>query len=165
MNIERQEDLQRIAVQEKVLQFKAFNNAAAWALGLRLKTLCEEAGLSTTIEIRLARETVFFYAMPGTASCNADWARRKRNVVELMGQSSYRVGLSFEDGHSLESSMALSPRDYACHGGSFPLQVEGVGFIGVVTVSGLPQRQDHALVVQVLAEMCGVKLSDVALTP
>ncbi|GFM69268.1 UPF0303 protein R02983 [Pseudomonas cichorii] len=165
MNIERQEDLQRIAVQEQVLQFKAFDNAAAWALGLRLKTLCEEAGVGTTIEIRLARETVFFYAMPGTAACNADWARRKRNVVELMGQSSYRVGLSFENGNSLEVSMALPPRDYACHGGSFPLQVEGVGFIGVVTVSGLPQRQDHALVVQVLAEMCGIKLSEVALAP
>nr|WP_183142089.1 heme-degrading domain-containing protein [Pseudomonas cichorii] len=160
----RQRDLQRIEAQEKALQFKAFDKAAAWELGLRLKTLCEAAGVSTTIEIRLARETVFFYAMPGTTSSNTDWARRKRNVVELMGQSSYRVGLSFADGNSLEASMGLPPRDYACHGGSFPLQVECVGFIGVVTVSGLPQRQDHALVVQALAEMCGVELADVALT-
>ncbi|MCV4271304.1 heme-degrading domain-containing protein [Pseudomonas capsici] len=164
MDSEQQDDLRRIALQEKLLRFKAFDKAAAWKLGLRLKTLCEEAAVSTTIEIRLARETVFFYAMPETASSHADWARRKRNVVELMGQSSYRVGLSFEDGNSLEASMGLSPADYACHGGSFPLQVEGFGFIGVVTVSGLPQRQDHALVVRALAEMCGVELSDIALT-
>lgn len=165
MDSEQQEDLRRIVIQEQRLRFKAFDKAAAWELGLRLKALCEEAGVNTTIEIRLARETVFFYAMPETASSHADWARRKRNVVELMGQSSYRVGLSFEDGHSLEASMGLPPADYACHGGSFPLHVEGVGFIGVVTVSGLPQRQDHALVVRALAEMCGVELADVALTP
>ena len=106
MDTEQQEDLRRIVVQEKTLQLKAFDKAAAWELGLRLKKLCEEIGAGTTIETRLERETVFFYAMPGTASSNADWARRKRNVVELMGQSSYRLALSFEDGNSLEASMA-----------------------------------------------------------
>ncbi|WP_426114759.1 heme-degrading domain-containing protein [Pseudomonas sp. DSP3-2-2] len=164
MNTKRQEDLQRIAYQEQVLRFRAFDKSAAWDLGQRLKIACEEAGVFTTIEIRLGRETVFFYAMPGTAAENTDWARRKRNVVEMMGRSSYGVGLSAEEeGVALEVSMGLSPRDYACHGGSFPLKLTGGDCIGVVTVSGLPQREDHILAVQVLAAMCGVDLADVAL--
>ena len=152
-----QTDLQRIELQEQALKFERFDKTTAWDLGTRLKAACEEQGVSATIEVRLARETVFFYSMPGTAASNTDWARRKRNVVELMELSSYRVGRTFElQGESLESSMGLPLRDYADHGGSFPISVRTVGCVGAVTVSGLPQREDHALVVQVLAQMCGV---------
>ncbi|MGE7960973.1 heme-degrading domain-containing protein [Pseudomonas sp. NPDC089918] len=157
-------DLQRIALQEETLRFERFDKATAWDLGTRLKTACEEQGVSATVEVRLARDTVFVYSMPGTSASNADWARRKRNVVELMELSSYRVGLSFKlQGDSLEGLMGLPLRDYADHGGSFPVSVKGVGCIGAVTVSGLPQREDHALVVQVLAQMCGVDPSELAL--
>ena len=45
--------------------------------------------------------------------------------------------------------------DYAAHGGSFPITLRNMGCIGAITVSGLPQRQDHALVVAVLAEHLG----------
>lgn len=164
MNTERQKDILQIAKQEQLLQFDRFDKASAWELGQRLKAACEAQSAAATIEIRLGRETVFFYSMPGTAENNADWARRKRNVVELMGRSSYGVGLcAEEEGEPLEVVMGLPLRDYACHGGSFPLKVKGVGCIGVITVSGLPQRQDHALVVQALALLCGVDLADVAM--
>lgn len=157
MAINRQEDIQRIALQEQTLQFDRFDKTSAWELGARLKNACEEKGVATTIEIRLFKETVFFYSMPGTAPENADWARRKRNVVEMMHRSSYGVGLSFEqEGKSLDALTGLPLRDYASHGGSFPLLLRGIGCVGAVTVSGLPQRKDHRLVVQVLAEMCGV---------
>ena len=159
----RQRDILRIALQEHALQLETFDKNSAWALGERLKITCEKAAVATAIEIRLARETVFFYAMPGTAASNADWARRKRNVVEMMGKSSYGVGLSCEEeGQPLEALMGLPSRHYACHGGSFPIQVKGGGCVGVVTVSGLPQRDDHILVVQVLAEICGIDPSEVA---
>jgi uncharacterized protein (UPF0303 family) len=59
--------------------------------------------------------------------------------------------------------MGLPLRDYATHGGSFPIRVTGVGGVGAVTVSGIPQREDHALVVACLAEMCGIPLAEVAL--
>jgi uncharacterized protein (UPF0303 family) len=37
--------------------------------------------------------------------------------------------------------------------------------VGVVTVSGLPQRADHELVVEALAARCGVPLAEVELPP
>jgi uncharacterized protein (UPF0303 family) len=74
-----------------------------------------------------------------------------------MQKSSYAVGRKLErDDASLEQKMGLPLRDYAAHGGSFPIRVEGVGCVGAVTVSGLPQREDHELVTSVIAEMCGV---------
>ncbi len=158
------QDIARIAEQEQRLRFTAFNEETAWELGSRLRALARERGVAVSVEIRLTRETVFFQAMPGTAASNADWARRKRNTVELLGRSSYGVGRGHaRDGSSLEASMGLPARDYANHGGAFPIRLVDGAFIGVVTVSGLPQREDHAMVVEVLAAMCGVAPDEVTL--
>jgi uncharacterized protein (UPF0303 family) len=150
-------DLARIDAQERVLRLRAFDLAAAWELGMRLRSSALQRGVAIAIEVRLQRETVFFCAMPGTTPENADWARRKRNTVELLHRSSYAVGLALErDGSTLEKKMALPLRDYAVHGGSVPIRVEGIGCVGSVTVSGLPQRDDHELVASTLADLCGV---------
>ena len=44
----------------------------------------------------------------------------------------------------------LPDADYAAHGGCFPIHVIGAGIIGAVTVSGLPQREDHNLAVEAI---------------
>ena len=157
-------DLAKIAIQEDRLQFQDFDADTAWKLGNRLKANAETRGVAVTIEIRVGKETIFFFAMQGAKPENADWARRKRNVVDLLWRSSYAVGLSLqEEQSSLEAKMGLPLRDYTAHGGSFPIRVVGVGTIGTVTVSGLPQRDDHAMLVEELAGMLGVPLSEVAL--
>jgi uncharacterized protein (UPF0303 family) len=157
-------DISRIALQEERLRLSSFDVDGAWQLGTSVRDIAARRGLALAIEIRLARETVFFVAMPGTTPANADWARRKRNVVELLQRSSYGVGRSLEqEGRTLEQSMGLPARDYATHGGSFPLFVSGTGCVGVLTVSGAPQRLDHDVVVEALAARCGVALGEVAL--
>lgn len=157
-------DLARIAEQERRLLFPRFDAGTAWEIGSRLKAAAEARGAAVTIELRLAGQILFFYAMEGTAPVNADWARRKRNVSELHGRSSYAVGLTLKrDGGSLEESLGLPTRDYAAHGGSFPLALEGAGPVGTITVSGLPQREDHALIVAVLADYLGLPAADLAL--
>jgi len=157
-------DIARLAEQESRLRFTRFDLATAWDLGSHLKAAAAAHGVGLAIEVRLARETVFFYAMPGTGPDNADWIRRKRNTVELLQRSSYAVGRSLErEGQSLEAKLGLPTRDYASHGGGFPLRVDAVGCIGVVTVSGIPQREDHAMVVASLAALCGIAPADVAL--
>lgn len=157
-------DLARIVEQERRLRFPRFDAGTAWEIGARLKAAAETRGTAVTIEIRLAGQTLFFYAMNGTAPVNADWARRKRNVAELHGRSSYAVGLTLKrDGESLEEKLGLPARDYAAHGGSFPLALEGAGPVGTITVSGLPQREDHALIVAVLADYLGLPSTELAL--
>src|SRR5579883_2636195 len=42
------------------------------------------------------------------------------------------------------------PDLFAAHGGAFPVLVAGVGLVGTVAVSGLPQLEDHLLVVEAL---------------
>ena len=74
----------------------------------------------------------------------------------------YRRSLELQNS-SLEAKMGLAMRDYAAHGGCFPIRLKNGLCVGVVTVSGLPQRDDHELVVEVLAELCGVELAAVAL--
>ena len=155
-------DLDRIDEQLRRLRLPSFDEDTAWRLGSDLRRRAIERGVAVTIEVRLGGETVFLHAMPGTAPANADWARRKRNVVELLHRPSYAVGLEADrDGRSVLELMGLPDRDVACHGGSFPIVVDGVGCIGAVTVSGLPQRVDHELVVEALAELCGVDVDDV----
>lgn len=148
-------ELARLDAQERALCMRTFDLATAWELGTRLRSAALERGVAIAIEVRLQRETVFFCAMPGTTPENTDWARRKRNTVELMQRSSYAIGLALErDGSTLEKKMALPLRDYAVHGGSLPISVEGVGCVGSVTVSGLPHREDHDLVASVLGDLC-----------
>lgn len=158
------QDIQRIAEQEARLQLAKMDLDTAWQLGVRLREIAASRSVPLTIEVRLAGETVFFSSMPGTTPANTDWARRKRNTVELMHRSSYGVGRSLErDGKTLESTMGLPGRDYASHGGSFPLRVANVGVVGAVTVSGAPQREDHHIVVMALAELCRIPLAELEL--
>ncbi|MDR6860465.1 heme-degrading domain-containing protein [Variovorax guangxiensis] len=157
-------DILRLAQQEERLQFERFDREAAWDLGCRIRALCQSHGVSLAIEVRLGRQSIFWCSMPGTSGVNEDWVRRKRNTVELFERSSYAVGRELErDAETLEAKMGLSTRDFASFGGGFPIIVAGLGCVGAVTVSGAPQRQDHALVVEALAGMCGVPLPEVVL--
>jgi uncharacterized protein (UPF0303 family) len=159
-----EQDLERIADQERRLRFPRFDAATAWTLGERLKALAESRGAAIVIEVRIARRTVFFHAMTGSTPANADWARRKRNTVELLDRSTYGAALAPpRDGQTIAERMGLAARDYAFAGGGFPIAVDGIGIVGAVAVSGLPQRDDHALVVEALAAMCGIPPADLAL--
>jgi uncharacterized protein (UPF0303 family) len=161
MSTDIQRDLEIMARQEQALQFDAFDRRTAWELGTRLKTLAEADGMGVLIEVRMGAETVFLYAMPGTAPDNTNWARRKHNTVDLVHRSSYSVGQELQvKGYTLTERLGVSDRDYTAAGGCFPIRVRGVGFVGTVTVSGLPQRDDHRLVVQALAQMLNVSLDE-----
>jgi len=158
------QDLERIALQEQRLQFERFDATTAWTLGARLKDAAEARGFAVAIDIQLHGQPLFFYAMPGTTPDNVDWIRRKRNVVMRFQRSSYAVGLQLQQQQTtLEKQLHVDPRDYAAHGGCFPLNLIGTGCIGTITVSGLPQRQDHELVVEVLAGLLGQPLAELAL--
>jgi len=159
-----QADIAKLIEQERRLQLPRLDADIAWTLGSQLRDTALARQAAVTIEIRIGAETVFFHAMRGTAPANADWARRKRNLSELLDQSSYLIGRELAlEGNTIENKMGLATRDYAAHGGSVPLRVNGTRF-GTVTVSGLPQREDHLMVIEQLAPLAGVPLAEIALS-
>jgi uncharacterized protein (UPF0303 family) len=162
MNIDK--DLEKIALQEKRLQFKHFDAEVAWTLGTALKAAAEKRQVAVAIDIQLHGHPLFSYAMPGTTPDNLDWVRRKRNVVMRYHRSSYAIGLKHERAHTtLQGTTGLDLKDYATHGGCFPILLVGTGCVGTITVSGLPQRDDHALVVSVLQDYLHLANEDLAL--
>src|SRR5208283_656503 len=159
------QDLERIALQEKRLQFRSFDAGTAWVLGSALKAAAEKRHVAVAIDIQVSGHALFSYAMPGTTPDNWEWIRRKRNVVMRYHRSSYAIGLKHQRaGTTLESS-GLDAKDYVAHGGCFPILLEGTGYVGTITVSGLPQREDHALVVSVLQEHLHLTGEELALDP
>lgn len=144
-------DLALIAEQERELIFPRFTLETAWVLGTALRDAALARSAPVAIDISLPERPLFHAALPGAGPDNADWVRRKRNTVLKLGTSTLGVGLKLAaSGETLEGRYGLSPRDYAAHGGGFPLILEGLGCIGAITVSGLPQVEDHGLIVQAL---------------
>jgi uncharacterized protein (UPF0303 family) len=145
------EDMERVALQERELRLPRLDFDLAWELGVRLLSLAEERSLDVVIDVRRFGQPLFYTALEGTTPDNVEWVRRKGNVVARFHRSSYAVGLKLKlKNETLEEQQGLAAADYATHGGSFPLAVEGAGVVGSVTVSGLPQRADHELVVEAL---------------
>lgn len=145
--------LEELLGQELELQFDRFSNEDALRLGMRLVEKAQAQGKSITVDICRNGQQLFHAALPGTSADNDAWIRRKNNVVNRYGHSSLFVGTQFRaKGTTFEQSSRLDPDQYAAHGGAFPVSVREVGVIGTVTVSGLPQAEDHAFVVAVLRE-------------
>lgn len=160
------EDLERIALEERYLRFARFDAEAAWDLGTHLRTLAMERSLKLVIDVRRFGQPLFYAALDGTTPDNAEWVRRKSNTVARFHRSSYATGLMMKaKGTTLVERYGLPVADYAADGGSFPLVVEGAGVVGSVTVSGLPQRDDHNLVVEVLCALLGQDFASLRLEP
>ena len=150
------EDLERIAAQERELVLPKLDAQIAWDLGVLLRTLAAERGLAVVVDVRRFGQPRFYAAMEGTSPDNVEWVRRKSNVVARFHRSSYAVGLSLKaKDETLTEAQGLPLADFATHGGSFPLAVSGSGVVGSATVSGLPQRADHELVVEALCAALG----------
>ncbi|MFI8435870.1 heme-degrading domain-containing protein [Streptomyces sp. NPDC079020] len=143
--------ISELIAQERSLRLPHFGYDDAYALGGLLVALARERHAPVAIDIRRGAQQLFHAALPGSSADNDAWIDRKRRVVERYGESSYLVGTRFRArGTTFEESSRLDPDVYAAHGGSFPIAVEGAGVIGTVTVSGLPQAEDHALVTEAL---------------
>jgi len=144
-------ELDALLAQEQALQFPTFTNDDAWELGTRFVAAARAQALPVTIDIRRGDQQLFHAAMPATSPDNDAWIERKIRVVRRFGRSSFAVGTALRlEGRTIEEAYLLDEAEYAPHGGAFPVRVKGVGVVGTVAVSGLPQEEDHALVVSVL---------------
>ncbi|GHO80810.1 UPF0303 protein [Ktedonobacter sp. SOSP1-85] len=139
--------LRELRQQEEELQFTSFTNETALKLGLALYEAAKHKGKPVAIDIVRNGQQLFHLSMEGTANDNNEWILRKNRVVTRFGHSSFYIGTYLRSqSKSIEEKYLISEREYAAHGGSFPLIIKHVGIVGTITVSGLPQAEDHELV-------------------
>ncbi|NMO52719.1 heme-degrading domain-containing protein [Actinoplanes sp. TBRC 11911] len=143
--------ISQLEAQERDLVFTRFDNDDAWKLGSALVIMAQRRSLPIAIDIRRGTQQLFHAALPGSVTDNDTWIERKVRVVERYGVSSFLFGRRLAArGVELGAGLGVDPAQYAPHGGAFPVRVRDVGVVGVVTVSGLPQEDDHALVVEAI---------------
>ncbi len=141
-----------ILAQEERLTLPTCSPGDCLAIGRWLLDRAVERDLAITIEVWHGQRLVFRAARPGTNAHNDLYLEGKRRVVEHFGHASLYERLRHEAaGTSFEAATSLRFPEYAPHGGGFPLLVAGTGRVGVVLVSGLPQQDDHALIVEALS--------------
>ncbi len=150
---EKKSELLRVENDEKELTFESFGNEDAINLGLAFLKTARERKLPITLDIERSGQRLFHFAATGTSIDNANWIERKKNLVKTLFKSSYAIHLQLENEHKTLDQRYESPMSHlAAHGGCFPIVVRGTGFVGTITVSGLPQKDDHDLVVEVIRE-------------
>ena len=155
------DDIRRLEEKERLLRFSRFSPDDAWSLGNRVRETAVTLGAGVAIDISLRDRVLFHAVLPGTSTDNAEWIRRKRNTTLRLWHSSYLVGRRLAlAGREQVEAHNLSHADFAVHGGSFPLFVAELGCVGAVTVSGVPQRTDHAIVTDAIASFLNIDLGD-----
>jgi uncharacterized protein (UPF0303 family) len=142
-------DVSELESQLADLRFTALSHEDALALGMDLASRAEERNWPLAVSVFLGDQHVFRYACPGTSAENDDWIERKRKTVYKFHEPSFLVGQRMiSQGKEFHAETGLD-QSFAAHGGGFPLFV-GDTFVGAVVASGVPQQDDHAIVVESL---------------
>ena len=145
--------LAQLLQEEQELQFDCFNEDIAWLLGSRLAEKCAREALPVTIDIMRGERQLFHASLRGASADNDEWVKRKVRLVNRFEHGSFYIGQALKSkGKSIEEAFLLSESQYAPHGGCFPIFVKNTGMVGTITVSGLPQEEDHRLVVQAIRD-------------
>ena len=141
-------DLAELEAEFSGLTLARFDELASLRLGHILVDLALAEELPVVIDIRTADRTLFHAGLPGSTPLNDRWARRKSNTALLFQMPTLLVSRRLAAKEEGLARHGLSSDDYAEAGGAVPIRVAGVGVVAVATVSGLPQVEDHKLVVR-----------------
>ena len=148
---ERSQREVELAEEEGRLVFGRFDETTAFEIGCALVARARAEGAPVVIDIRTPDRTLFHAALPGASPSNDLWARRKSNTVFHFHRCSLSVGLeNARKNRAFGPEIGIDPRDFADHGGSFPVRVTGAGVVAAITVSGLASADDHAMITAVL---------------
>ena len=146
----------RILSEIEALQFASFSKDDALDLGLLLVELGRTRSLPIAIDISKGEQVLFHAALDGATPDNERWINAKKRTAVRYEVPSLLVGLRARAaGGRIEDNAWFDQSVYAAHGGAFPIYLRGTGAVGTVTVSGLPQKADHELVVEALSEILG----------
>lgn len=141
-----EEAIATLQQQQKDLVLKKFDEDDAWKMGQWMREQSATNSYAVGISISLNHKKVFHCMMPNTAPLSDDWLRRKENTVYKFFKSSFEMAYFLDKNEqTAHSRYGLAHEDFAIAGGGLPITVEGVGVVGAVAVTGLPQEKDHGL--------------------
>src|SRR5260370_16343995 len=92
---EYEELLKTLWQQEEEVKFESFTNDIALAVGMALLQESRKRDKPVAIDITRNGQQHFHFAMAGTSLHNAEWSKRKNNVVNRFRHISHYTGLSF----------------------------------------------------------------------
>ena len=144
------------------LFFEHFNAEDAHILGEAMRADAIANRLPIVIDIRAGDTPLYVVMLPGATAENFDWARRKRNLALLTKQDTWTHGQKRLEGNDILEELGLDVRDYASHGGCIPVFVEEGVIEATVTVSGLPQKEDHELALKHLKDLWNKQQKEIA---
>ena len=143
--------LEELADEQAGMILPSFDLASAWQLGRRIHDVAAERQLPIGVEVWFGTAPAFFSLLPGATPDNVDWVRRKSAVALRFAQSSLYMRLLCESKSvDFHARYRLPMEDFAASGGGVPIFVANVGVVGAAAVSGLPDVEDHALVISAL---------------
>ena len=146
---------EKIARQEEILRYPTFTRRQALELGLKILELAENKyKKGAAIRIVEDNTVIFEYKMESTNPENDWWMGKKLAVSLQTGTSSLRAYVEGKAGLR-KPFWEARPENYAACGGCFPVILKGTGPIGTVTISGLAQEDDHAMVVNAIRAYLG----------
>jgi len=159
-------DIAKIKEQEAALVFDRFDETTAFSIGSAIRERGLTEAMPIIIDIQTFDRPLFYAALPGSSADNTNWARRKRNTVRHFLASTYRLVLEQQrPDRSFKPGAGLDIADYVLAGGGFPITVRGAGIIGVIAVSGLPECDDHGVIVTALCHHLNLDADALALPP
>ena len=144
-----------------------FNEADAWALGSRMRAAAEARKLPFVIDIRIGNRPLFYTALAGFHARtirNGCGARSTPSCASTSRPTGWGASTNCR-ARAFDASRGIDPMDYAPAGGGFPIHIIGTGVVGAITVSGVPQREDHGFVVEMICAHLGVDPAPLALGP
>ncbi len=149
--------LDGLAAEQEALRLDSFDYDFAWALGSHMRERAASARAPVAIQIAHGTDLVFSVLLPGATPDNSHWASRKQAVANRFHRSSLAMRLEAgEKGYDFNRRFRLPEADFVASGGGVPLMLKGGTLIGTAGVSGLPDVEDHRLIMTSLKEILGI---------
>jgi uncharacterized protein (UPF0303 family) len=146
--------VQSVAAEHEALRLDGFDYDFAWRLGVAMHEAAAAARAPVAIIVTHGLDVVFSSLLPGATVDNLDWAKRKCAVAHRFHRSSLSLRLEAEQGgYDFNRRYRLPEADFAASGGGVPLMLREGTLVGTAGVSGLPDVEDHQLIVAALRRL------------
>jgi uncharacterized protein (UPF0303 family) len=147
-----------LALEAKTLELESLSQKEAIEIGEIALDMGFARGLGIAVEVRLKEWIVFHASLPGSTADNDSWIARKARVVLATGNSTMYERVLQKSKASIGMRLRVClKRHMRFMVVGLPLNVKGMGCVGILLISGLPQVQDHLLGVEVLTEFLARK--------